>query len=111
MIEKVLSLDPMQRIFVVLLLVVLSRSVVVLTAYGLVMLFDKLPDNVVVSESDDPTPRPATYQVLPGDTLWAISKALYPGHDPREIVYEIRRINGLASATIHPYEVLKLPEM
>ena len=56
-------------------------------------------------------PRPTTYQVMPGDSLWAIATKHYPGMHTGEMVHEIRVLNGLASATIYPYDVLKLPEV
>jgi nucleoid-associated protein YgaU len=53
---------------------------------------------------------PDTHQVQPGETLWQIAKEYYPKRDPREVVWEIRKINQMKSATIYPYEVLKLPK-
>ncbi len=53
---------------------------------------------------------PDTHQVQPGETLWQIAKEYYPDTDPRKVVWEIRELNGMASATIYPYEVLKLPK-
>lgn len=111
MIERVLNSDPIQIVSAVLLLVIIGGSVLVLMAYGLVRLFDKLPDKVMVVESDDSTPRPTTYQVLPGDTLWEIARVLYPEYDPRDVIHEIRELNHMDSATIYPHEVLRLPKM
>lgn len=55
-------------------------------------------------------PRPKTHQVMPGDTLWGIASQYYPGEHTGEMVFRIRELNGLTeSATIYPYEVLKLP--
>jgi len=64
----------------------------------------------VASELDKP---PKTHQVLPGDTLWGIATKYYPNHHTGEMVYEIRKLNGLEeSATLYPYTmVLKLPEV
>ncbi len=57
--------------------------------------------------------RPRTHQVLPGDTLWGIATKYYPNHHTGEMVYEIRKLNGLdESATLYPYTmVLKLPDV
>ena len=43
----------------------------------------------------------------PYDTLWSIASEGYS--DPREGVWEIKRRNGLAGATIVPGQVLVLP--
>jgi nucleoid-associated protein YgaU len=66
-----------------------------------------------VPVQDEPErPRPTTYQVMPGDNLWAIATKFYPGYHTGEVVGEIRKLNGLNdSATIYPYEVIKLPEV
>ena len=47
------------------------------------------------------------YVVQRYDTLWSIAASGYA--DPREGVWEIRRRNGLAGATIVPGQVLVLP--
>jgi len=47
--------------------------------------------------------------VQPGDTLWSIAAAHYPGDDPRARVDAIERLNGLAGPTIEAGETLLLP--
>jgi LysM repeat protein len=47
--------------------------------------------------------------VQPGDTLWGIATARYPGEDVRVRVDEIERLNGLASPQIEAGETLRLP--
>jgi hypothetical protein len=49
-----------------------------------------------------------SYRVQPGDTLWSIAERTFRG-DPREGVWELRERNGLASTTIVPGQVLRLP--
>jgi LysM repeat protein len=49
-----------------------------------------------------------TYTVQPGDTLWSIAAHHYAG-DPRAGVWQLRRRNGLAGATIYLGERLVLP--
>ena len=49
------------------------------------------------------------YSVQHNDTLWTIAKRFYPRKDPREMVWEIREINGLRTATIHPGQRLRMP--
>jgi hypothetical protein len=47
--------------------------------------------------------------VQPGDTLWAIASATYPGDDVRVRVDEIERLNGLVGPAIEVGETLRLP--
>lgn len=51
---------------------------------------------------------PQVYVVRPGDTLWSIASARYPG-DPRDGVWKLERRNGLGSPTIRPGQRLTLP--
>ncbi len=48
------------------------------------------------------------YRVQPGDTLWSIATAQYPG-DPREAIWNIEHRNHLHGATITPGVRLILP--
>jgi LysM repeat protein len=47
--------------------------------------------------------------VQPGDTLWSIAAAHYPGDDVRVRVDDIERANGLQSPTIEAGQELRLP--
>lgn len=51
-----------------------------------------------------------TVVVQPGDTLWSIAAAHYPGADPRERVDAIERLNGLSGPVIIPGATLELPQ-
>lgn len=51
----------------------------------------------------------AVVVVQPGDTLWGIAAARYPGDDVRVRVDEIERLNGLLSPKIAVGEALRLP--
>ncbi len=53
-------------------------------------------------------PHPRYHRVQPGETLWSIAVATYPG-DPREGVWKLERRNRLTSATIVPGQRLLLP--
>jgi LysM repeat protein len=44
-----------------------------------------------------------------GDSLWAIAERLVPGSDPREVVEEIRSLNGMRSNLIQPGQALLVP--
>jgi len=57
----------------------------------------------------DGRPVDATVVVQPGDTLWGIAAARYPGDDVRVRVDEIERLNGLQSPEIEVGESLQLP--
>lgn len=57
----------------------------------------------------DTPPVVATVVVEPGDTLWGIAAARYPGDDVRVRIDEIERLNGLHSPQIDVGEVLQLP--
>jgi nucleoid-associated protein YgaU len=50
-----------------------------------------------------------TVVVQPGDTLWGIAVARYPGDDVRVRIDEIERLNGLHGPQIGVGEVLQLP--
>ncbi len=54
-----------------------------------------------------------TYQVAPGDTLWAIAGRLAPESDPRDVVQQLVELNpGAVSSqgVLHAGEVLVLPQ-
>jgi LysM repeat protein len=50
-----------------------------------------------------------TVVVQPGDTLWAIAAARYPGDDVRERVQDIELANALSGPQISAGETLRLP--
>jgi nucleoid-associated protein YgaU len=54
-------------------------------------------------------PATVTVVVQPGDSLWSIAAARYPGADTRERVDAIERLNGLSSPVIVAGETLQLP--
>ena len=59
------------------------------------------------ARSSDASQPERRYVVQQYDTLWSIASVGYS--DPREGVWEIKRRNGLAGATIVPGQVLVLP--
>ncbi|MFE5673407.1 LysM peptidoglycan-binding domain-containing protein [Agromyces sp. NPDC056523] len=44
-----------------------------------------------------------------GDTLWGIAESIAPSADPREVIHEIMRLNGLRDAVVQPGQRLALP--
>ena len=56
-------------------------------------------------------PRPTTYQVMPGDTVWSVYVTYYKGCAWDEVRYKIGQANGLKNDRLYPYEVIKLPEV
>lgn len=53
--------------------------------------------------------RYARYTVQGGDTLYSISKRLYPDKDWRMVVHEITVVNGI-TPVIHPGQIIYIPD-
>jgi len=52
----------------------------------------------------------ADYEVRAGDNLWNIAgEHTVKGHDVRNTIEAIKRLNHLDSSTIHPGQVLEIP--
>jgi LysM repeat protein len=49
------------------------------------------------------------YVVQRGDSLWSIARTVQPSADPRIVVEEIQRVNGLPGPTVVPGERLSVP--
>jgi Tfp pilus assembly protein FimV len=53
--------------------------------------------------------RTTTYVVRPGDTLWSIAVRISPGSDPRRVVDQLARTNGVDATHLVPGQELLLP--
>ena len=73
-------------------------SVVMLTCVGM-----------AVAARGGAPPADTTVVVQPGDTLWSIAAAHYPGDDVRIRIEDIEQANGLRGPTIEVGQALKLP--
>ena len=79
-----------------------------LMGYGVYCFYGEWLDKPMVEAAEE-RPRPKTYQVMPGDSLWGIYTEFYQGCDWDEVRYKIGEMNGLKNDTLYPYEVIKLP--
>jgi LysM repeat protein len=50
-----------------------------------------------------------TVVVQGGSSLWAIAQQVDPAADPRAVIAEIKSLNGLTDAVIHPGQALVVP--
>jgi nucleoid-associated protein YgaU len=62
-----------------------------------------------LGRSDGPTARSRTHVVAPGDTLWSIARDLEPSRDPRDVVFEIAKANGVDPGSLLPGQELVIP--
>jgi hypothetical protein len=87
-------------------LVAVAAIVLVLVAVGLVAVALARPVGA------DPGGLPAgttTVVVGPGDSLWDIARAVAPAADPRAVVHEIERRNGVDAGSLHVGDELVVP--
>ena len=86
------------------------RVVVLLTSVALALAL--LLTGAVVAQAES-APEPTeftTHTVVSGDTLWDIAAQHAPeGADLRDVVFDVKRVNGLDSSTIQPGQVIRVP--
>ncbi|MGI9823439.1 LysM peptidoglycan-binding domain-containing protein [Agromyces sp. Marseille-Q5079] len=86
-------------------LTVLSAIPIVVLATSLV-----LGSGGAAAEVDAPSNVGLSYlTVADGESLWGIAESLAPNSDPREVISEIMRLNGLDDSTVQPGQRLALP--
>lgn len=54
-------------------------------------------------------PEPVAVVVEPGETLWSLARRVAPGQDPRPVVEQLRRLNGMEGAGLAAGQRLLLP--
>jgi hypothetical protein len=92
------------------------RGRVVLTALAALplvvgILVGSLASGGALAGIDDGS-RPVAFETVvvgAGDSLWGIAEQIAPSEDPREVILEIMRLNGLADAVVQPGQRLALP--
>jgi len=89
-----------------------TRVVVLLTSVALALVL--LLAVTVAARAEGPTVADpgnyVTHTVRSGDTLWEIAaEHAADGGDLRNLVHDIRSINGLDTSTIQPGQVLRVP--
>ncbi|MDJ0349310.1 LysM peptidoglycan-binding domain-containing protein [Cryobacterium sp. PH29-G1] len=47
--------------------------------------------------------------VEPGQTLWDLAEEISPSSDPRDVVFDIKRLNALSVETLQPGQRLQIP--
>ena len=55
-----------------------------------------------------PASAPSQVVVAPGETLWSIAERVAPQRDPRTVVAQIRRLNGMPSVDVRAGQILLL---
>ena len=64
---------------------------------------------VIADQPGGPPPATRSVVVGPGDTLWEIARESVPQADTRDVVAQIRRLNGLSSGSIAVGDELEVP--
>ena len=86
------------------------RAVAVACAGAVLVALAVIPWRAVADQPAGTIPTGwATVTVDPGDTLWSLAQAADPGADPRPLIAEIRRVNGLGTSTLQPGQSLAVP--
>lgn len=88
-----------------------ARTLKVLAALLLALLFIFLVPRAVEMMSHTGAPVTATHTVAAGDSLWGIAARYSDGTDVRQVVAAIKRANHLETATVHPGQELVIPKV
>jgi LysM repeat protein len=87
------------------------RGVAVLAGVVLAAVIALLAVAAASSPSQQPAPAansvPAVITVQAGDTLWSIANEVAPQRDPRNVVYDLRKLNNLSSVDLVPGQQIR----
>jgi LysM repeat protein len=59
--------------------------------------------------SENATVSFATVTVGSGESLWSIAERIAPQSDPREVIGDLQRFNGLEDSSVLPGQTLAIP--
>ena len=63
------------------------------------------------AEAEGPPPPTVEHVVGSGDSLWSVASAyVLAGDDVRQLVADIKTLSGITSSTLHPGQVLLIPQ-
>jgi len=86
------------------------RAIAVVFAGAVLVALAVIPWRAVADQPAGTIPTGwVTVTVDPGDTLWSLAQTADPGADPRPLIAEIRRVNGLGTSTLQPGQSLAVP--
>ncbi|BCJ85713.1 LysM peptidoglycan-binding domain-containing protein [Effusibacillus dendaii] len=88
-----------------------SKNVMMLFITSCVVLFAAIGLNLVWDKQAYGSQFDSVVVVQPGDTLWSIAKTYYPDQDVQEVVFQIRKHNGLQNTQLPVGLTLRLPQM
>lgn len=84
--------------------IIMSLSLIALLVFFTFNIFD---NSIVEGRSEE---NYHSLIVKQGDSLWAIAEKINSKKDVRELVYEIKELNGLTSSNIQPGKRLYIPK-
>lgn len=86
-----------------------GRRVVAALGFALAALLGFIGGRAEAASVPSP-PETVTVVVMPGDTLWSLAREVTQSReDIRDVVLEIKWLNGLGSSALRAGEVIKLP--
>ena len=92
---------------------VTRRGRVLLLVALVAVLFAAFSLGRAASEAAPPSAAPAPVlqhvTVQAGESLWTLAQRTAPEHDPRDVVAQIRELNGLETPHLQPGQLLVLP--
>lgn len=68
-----------------------------------------LVPKLLAADASSHSGQPLRHVISNGETLWSLAER-YGQDDPREFIYDLKRLNGLKSSQIFPGQQLILPQ-